>query len=134
MKKIHEHLAAIVIVILVIILAFLGYVLWRQYMTIQRVHTINSERFELDNLHHQRVLTANDTSYIQPWMTFDYIAFTFNVPPDYLQKQLNIDDPKYPHISISRYSKSKLMDPATLTNQTQDVVRSYLSATSTPSH
>ena len=125
MKKIHQHWAKIAIIIL------LGRQLWRQYSAIQRAHLINSERFELDNLRMQHPLTANDVSYIQPWMTFDYISMTFKVPTDYLQVQLHLSDPRYPHVSISRYSKNQLTDPTNLTTETQRVVSDYLSGTTT---
>ena len=43
-------------------------------------------------LHHShRVLTVNDVSRIQNWMTFDYITKIFKLPPTYLQQNLQIN-------------------------------------------
>lgn len=43
---------------------------------------------------------------IKSWMTFDFINKTFGLPNDYLKKELNISDKKYPNMTIDNLAKN----------------------------
>ena len=76
------------------------------------------------NYHRPPVLIED----ISPWMTFDYINKMFNLPPEYLKQTLNINDKRYPVITISQYSrKEKIKTNLAITN-VQDAVKSYLAS------
>ncbi len=62
---------------------------------------------------------------IQSWMTFSYIDYIFNLPPDYLSKSLNINDSKYPNLGIRQYAKLNNLDSAVFLKQVQDSVIEY---------
>lgn len=51
--------------------------------------------------------SMTDIEYIDAWMTFQYINFIFDIPEDYLKKELSIEDPKYPNITLGKYIKNK---------------------------
>jgi len=51
-------------------------------------------------------LPFSDTNLIRPWMTFDYINQLFALPSDYLKITLNIQDSRYPNLSLSEYRES----------------------------
>lgn len=116
---------------LVIVLFVLSYELWRQYLYIAHVELINTERLQFSNLRHSRHLTIADVSYIQPWMTFEYVSVAYQVPTTALKTSLNISDPHYPRLSISRYAINAHLDVAALTVSVRDAVQSFLSGTST---
>jgi hypothetical protein len=130
-KKISGYYVQAVLVFLVITLAVLGYVFWRQYRYIQHMQIIDTQRMQFSGLLRRGHLTAGDTSYIQPWMTFDYVSFAFRVPTDILKSGLGISDPQYPHISISRYARSSHQDTAALVGRVRGEVESYLMNAST---
>jgi hypothetical protein len=52
---------------------------------------------------HRKKINAGD---IQSWMTFDFINKTFNLPPDYLKRELNINEKRYPNITIDSWAKN----------------------------
>jgi hypothetical protein len=113
MKKILPHwVARAAIAILVVVLVFLGYSLWLQYRSIHRFHP-----------------ALTDVSRIEAWMTFDYVGASFHVPPSALKASLDITDPRYPHISLSRSAKDADTDPAVYVGEVQDAVSAYLAST-----
>jgi len=76
--------------------------------------------------------TQSDVVFVQAWMTFDYVDQLFGVPSDYLQHQLSISDPNYPHITISGYARHNKLNVATfLAGVDQALVRYLAPATST---
>lgn len=127
----------IIIAFLIAVLLFLIFQLWRQYTFIQRAQTmqairghISQELIQLAALRHRGPLTAADVSYIQAWMTFDYINTAFNIPPSYLSNYVHSS--LYPHLSISHYARENATSSAALTTVVADAVRSYLIASSMP--
>lgn len=64
---------------------------------------------------------------IQPWMTFDYVNVVFKLPPAYLKQSLNITDPHYPNLQISRYARRNNLDPQQLIGQIQNSILNYQS-------
>jgi hypothetical protein len=143
----------IILIFLALVLIILIVQLWRQYTFIQRAQTmqvlrghISQEVQQLTALRQRGPLTAADVSYIQAWMTFDYINTAFNIPPSYLSNYLtenlhlvngsagsgsDISD-IYPHLSISHYARENATSSAALTTVVADAVRSYLIASSMP--
>jgi hypothetical protein len=137
----------IILIFLVVVLFFLVFQLWRQYTYIQRAQTaqairgnISQEMQQLAVLRQRGPLTATDVSYIQSWMTFDYINVTFNIPPQYLSDYLASstnnnpinNNPMhntlrgYPHISISHYARENGFNPTVLTTGIVSAVQTYL--------
>lgn len=126
----------IVIIFLAVVLLFLIFQLWRQYTFIQRAQTIQAirghisqELTQLAALRHRGPLTVVDISYIQAWMTFDYINTAFNIPPSYLSNYVHSS--QYPHISILHYARETATSSVALTTDISGAVRSYLIASST---
>ncbi len=70
-------------------------------------------------------LPVSDASYIQDWMTFDYINSIFALPSDYLKNSLAIQDPQYPHTSIVRYARETKLDEGHFTQAVITSVGSY---------
>lgn len=124
-------LASTIVLVLVIILLLLGYETYRQYRYLERAHLAQLQRLHISDLLQHRKLTAADVSYIQPWMTFDYVSAVFVVPIDYLKMNLNISDPRYPYLSLGRYARSRNLNPTDFVGQTENVVYQYLVGTST---
>ncbi len=59
-------------------------------------------------------------------MTFAYINYSFNLPPDMLRDVLNIENKRYPDISLWSYIKKWNLDKdATLTQIKEVIKQSY---------
>jgi len=112
-------------------LLFTGYLLYKQYSRAERADIIRLEKLHLSDIRVHRPLGAADSSYIQPWMTFDYISAIFRVPSAYLASDLALSGNGYPRISINRYAGAHGINADTLTSKVADAVRAYLSASST---
>ena len=68
---------------------------------------------------------------IEDWMTFNYLNHVFDLPPIYLENILQIQDVRYPNISIRQYAESRHLDDATFLAQVRAVL-ALPAATSTP--
>ncbi len=77
------------------------------------------------SLYINRSLTPDD---IQGWMTFDYINFVFNLPPDYLRETLSIEDSKYPRVTLGRYASKTGINVAVLIQNIQKATQQYKSS------
>jgi hypothetical protein len=126
----------IILIFLALVLIILIVQLWRQYTFIQRAQTmqvlrghISQEVQQLTALRQRGPLTAADVSYIQAWMTFDYINTAFNIPPSYLSNYVHSS--LYPHLSISHYARETATSSAALITDVAGAVRAYLTASST---
>lgn len=64
---------------------------------------------------------------IQPWMTFDYLNKTFNLPEDYLKVSLNITDKSYPNITIRHIVRELKTTDISYLNSVVKAVESYQS-------
>ncbi len=82
--------------------------------------------------HHHKLVGVADVAYISPWMTFDYITKIFKLPSTYLQQNLQINDSKYPLITLAQYAKTTNTNTSILIENIQNAVKKYL-ASSTPS-
>lgn len=73
--------------------------------------------------------TANaaiDISYIEDWMTFQYLNTVFKLPDNYLREQLQITSSRYPKLSIARYASSRQIKRAAALSQVKQLVSDYL--------
>jgi hypothetical protein len=66
--------------------------------------------------------TVND---IGTWMTFDYINFTFKLPPDYLRNYMKIKDSRYPNIKVGHYIKENNLDPLVFMLEIKQAITIY---------
>lgn len=73
---------------------------------------------------HQK-LGVNDVQNIQGWMTFDYINYVFNLPPQYLEQKLSLSDQKYPNISINHYAEAHNMTAVLFLQNVKGALNSY---------
>lgn len=128
---IRKNIEIAFLIILITALGVLTYTLWRQYVHIDRMDAIRAAQLKISNIRHSRALTIDDTGYIAPWMTFDYINEAWRIPTPYLKTTLTITDVRYPKLSIARYSRETGQDSAVVINNVQVAVRGYLTASST---
>lgn len=61
-----------------------------------------SLQYEQGRLVRERDIASADQ--IESWMTFQYVNFIFELPPDYLRQRLGVDDERYPKVQIGRYA------------------------------
>lgn len=66
-----------------------------------------------------------DPSFIEGWMTFGYVNQVFNLPPLFLQQQLDITDNKYPNVQIARYAKKSGVEVGSYLVRVRRVVGDY---------
>lgn len=120
-----------IVAILSVTLIFLCFQLVRVYRHNARAETVSTERATFTTLlSHHAPLTAANTSYIQTWMTFDYVNTIYKLPPIYLQNALSITDTHYPHISITRYARENKMTSVAFLDQVKTAVGAYGTTTS----
>ncbi len=104
------------------------------YVAVQAYQIQNHQRFPWRNYimsHPRRPATLTDVSYISSWMTFDYINKVFNLPSTYLQQDLQIQNPKYPFITLAQYAKATNTSSSAIIGNVQTILRTYLTS-STP--
>lgn len=70
--------------------------------------------------------SVKDIESIDSWMTFQYINLIFNLPDDYLKKQLGIQEKKYPNIPIGKYVKNNKLDKMLFIKNLKEAVHAYL--------
>ena len=126
-SSVHFRSVKVVTGILAIVLLFLSFLLWRQYAIIRNSHLLLNSPLQFTNLHSRAPLAPQDASYIQTWMTFDYINTAFHLPVDYLETNLDIRNIQYPHISIARYARENNINPSTFVSEVGNAVREYVS-------
>jgi hypothetical protein len=62
---------------------------------------------------------------IKGWMTFDFVNKSFHLPPDYLKKELDITDKKYPNVTIDHGAKNIKENPSILVEEIKNLIRNY---------
>lgn len=75
-------------------------------------------------------ISAADANYITSWMTFHYVNFIFNLPNDYLKNTLNINNSRYPDLTLTQYAKENKLDSNIFTENVKAAVRSFLNSRS----
>ena len=107
-------------------LLVLTVLLVREYQRVQVLeHATSRGRAWIEAVHNTRTLGPSDVATIQSWMTFEYISRAFNLPPQYLQSKLSLNNAKFPRITIDDYAKDAGVVPATLLSQVQTAVSAY---------
>jgi hypothetical protein len=127
-KYIPIALVLIVAILLVLVASFV--------FDIRRLHT--NGVFNYTHSAHgfyrlgPRPATLSDVNLIAPWMTFDYINKSFNLPADYLKTTLGISNPSYPHLVISKTAGEFSFSTSTYLENIKNAVSSYLTQNSLP--
>ena len=81
--------------------------------------------------HRYKAVTTADIAYISPWMTFDYINKIFDLPPRYLEEILQINNSKYPLLTVQKYSKNANRNSTVVTENIRTAIKQFM-ASSTP--
>jgi hypothetical protein len=123
----RTYVDALIIINLILLFALtvvlLGRSIVRDRMTGQLIvqhHARDIAGFVASRTAHHPAPTST-AAYIQPWMTFDYVNQVFGLPPTYLQDALDIQDARYPNVSIAHYaeiigaSEAAVLDEVTVT-------------------
>lgn len=71
-----------------------------------------------------------DVSLIRSWMTISYLNQTFNLPRDYLGTMLQINNSRYPNVSIQSIAREKNVSVSEFILKVERAVGDYLSAES----
>ena len=122
--------AEIAVVILVIVLVILCVFLVRQYRVTARQGTVSSERIRFAEIVRHHSLNASDTDLVGPWMTFDYVSVSFNVPPSYLMSALEISSSTrgFPNITLGHFARTIGTSTEAVTEDVRNAVRNYLAS------
>jgi hypothetical protein len=112
----------------IIALLILALLLATQYHELERQHLVSGHAPLLSSLKRAGTLEPQDAAFIESWMTFDYIDYTFSLPSSYLQTSLSISDPRYPRVTIEEYAEDAHVNLAATLAATQAAVRSYAPA------
>lgn len=124
-----ERYLRYVVIALAFLLALLVGLLVLQYFWLQAQYHLNmSERQFLRSriLESHAPLPVSEANVIRSWMTFDYINRVFALPSGYLEKQLQVTDSRYPHLTLATYASSKKIDQSLFTNDVENVVQNYV--------
>jgi hypothetical protein len=78
--------------------------------------------------HRRKPPTVNDLTYLSSWMTFDYINKLFNLPETYLEQSLQVNDPKYPFLTVEQYAKKTNINTVVVIENIQKYVRRYITS------
>lgn len=128
MSRYKQILFIVVIVILVIFLAVLAWFVV-DLRNLNRAGRLRPTRGFHRNYLSRQILSPTQ---IQDWMTFSYINFTFNLPPNYLSGKLAITDSRYPNLGINQYTKTQKLNAADFLVKVQDAVSQYTKIAPTP--
>jgi hypothetical protein len=63
---------------------------------------------------------------IEPWMTFEYINTTYNLPNNYLKDRLHIVNKKYPSVTVRKQSELENIPLPEFTEKVSTYVRTYI--------
>ena len=79
---------------------------------------------------HRPMMT--DPNAISTWMTFDYLNMVFKMPPDYLKNNLNINNQKYPRLTIKQWAAQSKIDQALALTEIKAAIKTYAATKNTP--
>jgi hypothetical protein len=128
----HSHqYAKVALAVLIVVLLVLCVFLVRQvqqYHGTPRRGPISAERMHFASLVQQHSLTAGDVDLIQPWMTFDYVSVSFNVPASYIATALGIASTTfgYPNITLGHYARMISTTSTAFIASVRAAVQTYL--------
>jgi len=127
-EKKERKLLGVAIISMIVAAIILSAVLVVGVRRVGRENSISSFREFISARRVRGPLPATDDDLIRSWMTFDYINHLFSLPVNYLKTELNVNDSRYPNISLYEYGESL----STSTVSLLDTVRSaVLKATTT---
>jgi len=94
------------ITLLLLLFIAMGLVIWLivNIRNLYKTGELRPAREFHGNYIHTQIISSDQ---IQAWMTFSYINYIFNLPPNYLLGALNIKDNRYPNLGINQYAKEK---------------------------
>src|SRR5689334_17073815 len=69
--------------------------------------------------------TLGSSFAVEPWMTMRYINAVFKLSPEYLKTQLNIQDSRYPNISVSALAKEQKLSIAQMSIKISAALKSF---------
>ncbi len=117
---------------LIVLLVFFGI----SYRNLRRSAAMNQHRSFMAALsRHHAPLTAEQADVIQSWMTFDYVGRLFALPPEYLKTALQVQDVRYPAISLGHYAGEINENGTDFSLRVIAAVRNYLlMSTSSPAN
>lgn len=114
------------IIIILWFIAFFSIKISKEFHKIWDIRMHNSISDILDKNKKEHRISVSDVNYIQPWMTFKYINFIFDLPPTYLKEKLKIENWNFPDMSIGMYARFKKLDKTTATQEVKSAVSEYL--------
>ena len=124
--KSHKHFWKIIFIALLLIVISLLTWFISEIRDLYRTDDFRPTRGLNRNYNYKLALNPNQ---IQGWMTFSYINFVFNLPPNYLLGALNIQDNSYPNLDINRYIKAKDLNPNMFLSSVRESVAQYNKST-----
>ena len=79
-----------------------------------------------ESIKQRHSMVISDVQYIRSWMTFEYINRVFNLPNDYLKNSLNITNPKYPHLTLTKSADENRVSSDYYLNSVRNVISQYI--------
>jgi hypothetical protein len=118
-----------ILIALIIIIALLLFLVFSLVSAIRRLRTSGALVYP-HSTHFYRIqarpATAADVKSIAGWMTFNYLNKSFNLPPEYLQTELNISDKAYPNLIISKIAQGQKLSAGAYLETVKNAVSAYL--------
>jgi hypothetical protein len=71
-----------------------------------------------------------DVEKIADWMTFEYLNRSFNLPLDYLQKDLGVTNSHYPNLTLRREATLRKQNPTVFVSLVKISIKKYQIETS----
>lgn len=62
---------------------------------------------------------------IQGWMTFEYLNRTFNLPTDYLQKDIEVTSSSYPNVTLTKEATLRGQDLTVFLGDVKKSIKKY---------
>lgn len=113
-KKKHFHLTREFIIQAIVVIVFSAFVI---IDVGDLIHDYRQAR--------QATPAPQSTLQLESWMTFNYVNFVYDLPPDYLRTTLHITDPRYPNVEIRHYAKRYGIDQNTLMHNIDSAINLY---------
>jgi hypothetical protein len=102
-----------------------GILLAAVYVFAWNLETLRRGGFFRGHIRRQPVAQRLSPDQIRGWMTFRYVNLVFNLPPGYLQSELNIKNGGYPNISLDSLAKGQSFTSAELIAKISAAVKNF---------
>ncbi len=116
-----------IVAITVIILGVFSWI----YFVVNVYELKNNQHLAWQNyisIYHPKPVLVAD---ISSWMTFDYINKIFKLPETLLKDTLQINDKRYPLLTIRQYTRETNTNTGLLVQNIQKAVETYLASSKT---